>query len=462
MPPNSWIDDLQKQLPGRVALDEPSLAEASSDFGRMVTRRPSAVVRPQTADETARVLAFAREGRIAVSTRGQAHTQSGQALNEGGIVLSSSGLTGPVRIDRASKTATCGAGVLWKDLVAATVAEGLIPPVLTNNLNVSVGGTLSVAGLGISSFRHGAQTDNVLELTAVTGRGDVVTCSRDRERDVFDAVRSGLGQTAIITSATLTLRDVHPNTRTYYLLYDDLGRLMADARTLMSDDRFDYLESWCVPCAQGFRRRGGMPQPFAEWFFPLHVTVEHAPGAPPDDARLLAGLSFYRHVHTEERPILEFANRLEPLFALWKRAGYWAAAHPWMETILPWQGAAPYIGGVLAELPPTVLGGGHILLWPSRGTTSETPLFMRPATEFVMGFGILPGLPAEAIPAVAPMLDGASDLSMKAGAKRYLSGYIRFDETRWKAHFGEQWTRLAEMKRRLDPDGILNPGFIPF
>jgi hypothetical protein len=133
-----------------------------------------------------------------------------------------------------------------------------------------------------------------------------------------------------------------------------------------------------------------------------------------------------------------------------------------METILPWPVAAPYINQVLANLPPTALGGGHVLLWPCRGTTSSVPLFMTPTTPLVMGFGILPGLPPDVLPLVKPRLNAASDASMQAGAKRYLSGLIEFDRPRWKQHFGARWDDVCRLKKTYDPDGILNPGFIDY
>jgi FAD/FMN-containing dehydrogenase len=404
---------------------------------------------------------FARRSGVAVSTRGQAHSQSGQTLTEGGLVVTTAGLGRVLEVDRERRTVVCEGGALWRDVVAETLRHGLIPPVLTNNLNVSVGGTLSVAGLGIASFRHGTQADNVEELSVVTGLGEIETCSREARPDLFDAVRAGLGQFGIIARAKLALKPARSRVRTYYLLYDDIGLLMEDAGALMQEGRYDDLESWCVPCAQGFRSGSAGPQTFAEWFYPLHASIEYDPADPPSDEKALAGLSYYRHVHTEERSMAEFAGRLEPLFELWRRSGYWAGAHPWMETILPWDRAAGYVRGVLADFPPTALGGGHVLLWPSRGAASSAPLFMRPEGSNVMGFGILPGLPREVLPAVAPLLDRASDLSLSLGAKRYLSGRVNFDETRWRTHFGPKWPGLREMKRRFDPDHILNAGFIP-
>ena len=58
-----------------------------------------------------------------------------------------------------------------------TLPRGLTPPVLTDYLNLSVGGTLAVGGVGATTPRYGLQSDNVLEIDVVTGRGEVLTCS---------------------------------------------------------------------------------------------------------------------------------------------------------------------------------------------------------------------------------------------------------------------------------------------
>jgi hypothetical protein len=48
------------------------------------------------------------------------------------------------------------------------------------------------------------------------------------------------------------------------------------------------------------------------------------------------------------------------------------------------------------------------------------------------------------------------------GAKRYLSGWVNFSPDDWKEHFGPRWDEMVELKRRFDPDHVLNPGFLPF
>jgi len=471
-PATEALGELKAALGDRLLLDEAVRDACRSDFGRTVDRLPAAVARCRDAEDVAQVVRFCRAHRIPVVPRGQAHTQSGQATSEGGVVVDTSSMQTIHEIDAEGLTATVDCGVVWRDLVDATLAQGLVPPVLTNNLGVSISGTLSMAGLGVASFRYGTQADNALELQVVTGTGEIVTCSREEHRELFDVVRCGLGQFGIITRAKLKLRRSKPVVRKYYLVYDDLGVLMEDVKKVMSPENptFSSLECWCTPCLQGIKKIGeGMElgvgmQTFAYWLYPVHLTVELDPGEDPDTAATLSGLSYYRHVHTEDFTHHEFAHRMDPVFELWRRSGYWEMAHPWMETTLPWETAREFIESALAITPPQALGpGGHVLLWPSATASSDVPLFMHPGGEYVMGWGILPGVPRPFLERALAQLDMASELSIAYGGKRYLSGYITFDTAeKWAAHFGDRWPQVLAAKRRFDPDGIMAPGFIVY
>jgi len=48
------------------------------------------------------------------------------------------------------------------------------------------------------------------------------------------------------------------------------------------------------------------------------------------------------------------------------------------------------------------------------------------------------------------------------GAKRYLSGLVQFDKNKWKEHYDGKWGEMKKLKKKYDPNGILNPGFIDF
>ena len=461
---DSLLEPLQEALRG--AARTPGApgsgdAELFTNFGHLHHATPRFIVEPSGAGDVAAAIRFARQHGLHVATRGAAHSQGALAVSDGGILLRMQSMGGILGSDPGGAWVDVEGGAVWGDVVRHLVPKGLVPRVLTNNLAVTVGGTLSIAGIGVASFRHGTQGDNVLELDVVTGGGELVTCGPDLEPELFWSVVAGLGQCGVITRARLALRRAKPMTRTYYLLYDDLRRFLADSRAAMNSGRWDHLESWASPCPQGTKPVAGVRQVFGRWFYPFHLTVEFDPGAPPDDRALLEGLAPYENLYTDDLPTLGFLERLEPVFDLWKRGGTWSHVHAWMESVLPWETAADFMDAVLPDLPPAILVGGHVLIWPAKGHTSRSRLFMRPPGEDLIGFGVLPAIPPAYWEQAKPMIENLHRLSLAFGGKRYLSGWIDFTPGEWRAHFGPEWDRFAAAKRRYDPDGILNPGFVP-
>src|SRR5579864_5009209 len=241
----SWMDELGREISGNVMVDEETRGAVAADFGRIITRKPQAVVVPASAEDVSRVIKFAGRQSLTIATRGRGHSQSGQSLSDQ-ILLDMTSLSQVVRVTDGAVTVQ--GGMKWRALVEQLAPQLLSPPVLTNNLDVTVGGTVSMGGLGVASWRHGMQADNCLELEVVTGTGEIVRCSEGENRDLFDAARCGVGQFGVITEAVLKLRRHAPRFRSYYLLYDNLAALLDDLKIVMTDERFDNLESWCVPC----------------------------------------------------------------------------------------------------------------------------------------------------------------------------------------------------------------------
>lgn len=450
---------LKDAIKGQVFEDEETRGQLASDFGRLVQRRPSAVVVPAVVDDVERTLKTANQEGFSVVARGGGHSQGGQSLIESGALLDISGLNRIGQLD--GESIWVEAGVLWRDLVREILPAGYLPKVLTDDMDSTIGGTLSTGGLGAASHLFGTQADNVDALEVVTGEGHRVICSSRENRDLFDAVRCGLGQFGVIVRAKMRLRRCAAQVRTFFLLYDDLRILLQDLEKLLTERDVDYMESGCAPCSQGFRRLGEARVPFVEWFYPMHLSLEFESDPPAEDS-VLEGLHHYRKPHVEDSPIEDFCFRMEALFDHWKESGAWRMAHPWTDALLPWECSVAFIEGVLKGLPPNLLVGGRVLLRPLRSEACRSPMFQRPGGKLLMGFGIHPSLPKQLVSKVLPILSKAGDLSVQVGGKRRVSGWIEFDEVQWKDHFGAMWPKAVQWKRFYDPNEILNPGFIPF
>src|SRR5215211_675695 len=194
---------------GVLLLDDASRAAAADDFGHLIHRQPLAVLKPGSVNDVVELIRFARRNNIQVGARGQGHSTQGQAQVEAGVVVDMTTLATVHEINATN--ALVDGGIRWLDLLAQTIPQGLTPPVLVDFLELTVGGTLSLGGIGSQAFRFGPHVDNVLELQVVTGEGELVSCSRAHNTELFDAARSGLGQFGLIVRARVQLIPAPPN-----------------------------------------------------------------------------------------------------------------------------------------------------------------------------------------------------------------------------------------------------------
>jgi cytokinin dehydrogenase len=165
-------------IAARIRTDRNSTAKASTDFGQMVKAAPEAVFHPATPADIAALIRFSASSAapFPVAPRGEGHSWRGQALAPGGVVVDMSSLGRGHRAPRINVYAAgaepfvdVGGEQLWIEVLRATLQHGLAPRVWTDYLRLTVGGTLSNAGIGGQAFRHGPQIANVHELDVVTG-----------------------------------------------------------------------------------------------------------------------------------------------------------------------------------------------------------------------------------------------------------------------------------------------------
>ena len=131
--------DLQRTVTnGRVQHDGPAVAAAADDYGHLVHRIPSSVVETSSVDDVAAVLRLCTARGIPVTPRGQGHSTHGQAQVDGGVVIETRGLK-TIEWDRDNRIRV-QAGALWSEVLSHTIQRGRAPQVLTDYMELSVGG----------------------------------------------------------------------------------------------------------------------------------------------------------------------------------------------------------------------------------------------------------------------------------------------------------------------------------
>jgi cytokinin dehydrogenase len=441
----AWLAGLDEiVLTGWCRYDAEALTNAGRDFGGMVERGPAAVLVPGDVLDVAQVMNFAKEMGISVAARGRAHSTGGQSLVHQGIVIDMTALDAVHSV--ADDFAVVDAGASWRAVLAASLPAGRTPPVLPDFLDLSVGGTLSLGGLGGTSHRYGAMVDNVIELEVVTGGGDVVTCSAATNADLFRAVLAGLGQCGVITRATVRLVPAPAHVQHTKTLYETTAELNRAQLASTAEGRHDYVEGLVMQDGAG------------GWLRCLetatYLTGDLRPEEPGvhGDGVILESLTV---------PYFDFANRLGDEDTFLTSLGHHRQPRPWCSVLVPESAIDGLLDAGLSR-PVSELGDkGMFLIYPVSRARMAMPLLRTPHSDIMFQFSVFryaePGSPQ----VVESMLKASDDMyttALDAGGTLYPFASVAMGPDRWRAHWGEQWNLLSEAKAKYDPRGILGAG----
>ncbi len=435
----------------QVIQDSYNTEAASTDFGHLVCGNSHGIIQPKNITELQSALQLASDEEIPVTPRGSGYSQGGQSLSHNGFTLDITSLNLTGTPDIKSKTITCEAGAKWQDIVAITSDKALLPKVLPLNLEQTVGGLLSTAGIGSTSHTYGPIIANVVSLDVVTGTGNLSQCSKNVNRDLYDAVLGGLGQYGIIARATLMLREIKPYIRTFHLLYDSLDSWIHDQKLLTQITQINHLEGFCWTSAKGIRNTSKGRQFFAHWLYGLQVGVEYQKTAPSIDD-LSEDLHYSQLIHIEDEPTLDHVFRYQPRFEIMRQTGMWNQTHPWIDCFISTKALVEILPDILDMLPLS-LGDGHRLL---RINNQDIPsFFMLPPGDDIVCFAILPVGVKKSDSTVITALEQVNQMLLDAGGKRYLSGWLG-NSYDLRQHYGDKYNTLVAVKNRYDPENILN------
>lgn len=207
----------------RVSTDPADLDASARDRWAMAAtaaRPPEAIARPATAAEVAAVLAACSAARVPVTPAGARSGVCGGAMPvHGGVVLDLRGLAGVVSVDDASLLVDAGAGTMGDALEAELrSAHGLTLGHRPQSVAIStVGGWLACRSAGQYSTRYGKIEDMVVGLDVALADGRLIrTGGAPRAAtgpDLTQLFVGSEGTLGVITSARMRLHPAPPAER---------------------------------------------------------------------------------------------------------------------------------------------------------------------------------------------------------------------------------------------------------
>ncbi|MBN1317792.1 MAG: FAD-binding oxidoreductase [Anaerolineales bacterium] len=403
---------------------------------------PDVVVRPENADEVARILCVALENKGAVIPRGAGSWSLGGVIPvKGGIVMDLVKMNRVGEISADGSLVEVGAGAIWKDLMEQLHEQGktaLSYP--TSAPSSTVGGWISTGGYGIGSLKYGHIGEQIEAMEVVTPRGEILQVTKESADPGLGRFYGTEGQLGVISKATLRIRDLPEKTA---------------ARGVYVGGRKELAE-----LVMEISRIKDVP-------YCLKVL----------DSGLMALRSELQNQEKEERNLIlvefegsaeEVENGTGAFEAIVKRKGLEPidekyAEAKWEERLFPMR---------IARLGPTLLGGETVI------PIEKLELVLSEIQALGKKYRIKIGAEAHIVTKewaailalyLADEREGLKYLTKLAvirdivhvglshGGKPY--GLGLWDAIYGKEQFGKAYLKeLESMKKELDPQGVLNPG----
>lgn len=189
---------------------------------------PDLVMRPETAQQVAEAVRYARAHHLSVTVRSGGHSLAGLSTAPDGLLLDLRAMD-QVVVDPITRLVRVGGGARW-----GQVADALRPHHLGitsgDTASVGVGGLTLGGGIGWMVRRHGLAIDQLVSAQIVTADGRVREVSARRHAGLFWALRGGGSGFGVVTRFDLMAKPV--------------GDVVFGRLTLPLDDPAPLLTGW--------------------------------------------------------------------------------------------------------------------------------------------------------------------------------------------------------------------------
>ncbi|MFD5858247.1 FAD-binding oxidoreductase [Streptomyces chartreusis] len=436
---------LREDLVGDVfAPSDTGYDEARAVFNAMIDRRPAVIAQCVDEDDVVRAVRFGRDLDLNIAVRGGGHSVAGTAVNDGGLVVDLRHMRA-VSIDPAAEAVRVAGGATMSDLDRACQPHALA----TTGGRASttgVGGFVLGGGSGWLDRWCGLAVDNLVGVELVTADGERVHASADENPELFWGLHGGGGNFGVATALTLKLHELPEFSIALVLYLPEFGpevtRTYREVITMAPDE-----------ASGGVLYLTGPP----EEFVPPHLVGSLLCGAlltyagPEEDMRKLAEPLLALPHESEIVGAMPYADVQCMLDDPPGMRNYWSAEYL---TSAPDAYLDAFCAGGDA-LPPT--GTIHVL-FPQGGAIAagphEYPVPYRDAPWAVHPFAIWED-PADDERCMSWVRE------VRAAARPWSTGavYLNFigDEGAERVVAGlgpENTRRLADLKRRYDPDNV--------
>jgi len=445
------MDKLKDQVKGQVVLPgDPRYDEVRRIWNAMIDRRPAVIVQCTTADDVPHAIQWARQNGLEISVRGAGHNIAGNAVCEGGLMIDLSPMKA-VRVDAAKKRAYVEPGATLADFDNAVQTHALATPVGINSTTGIAGLTLG-GGFGWLTRKYGMTVDNLTSVEMVTADAKRVRARERENRDLFWAVRGGGGNFGVATQFEFELHPVGPQVLAGLIVFplDQAKQVLKQYREFATSAP-EELSVWAV-------LRQAPPLPFlpkavhGKEIVVLAIFYCGDIGAGEKAIAPLRGFGKAHGEHIGAQPYVQWQKAFDPLLTpgarnYWKSHNFRELRDETLDTMIGFGGKLPspqceifiaHIAGAANRVPADAMAYGH--------RDARFVMNVHGRWDDAMQDAACIGWARAFFDATAPHASGGT----------YVNFMTEDESGRATAAYGANYARLADIKKRYDPENVFH------
>jgi len=444
-------EKLKGLVKGNVLVPEdPGYEDARQIWNAMIDRRPSVIVQCVQAEDVPPAIRFARDNGLELSIRGGGHNIAGNALCDSGVTIDFSRMKN-VRVDAGKRRAYVEPGATLADLDEAVQAHGLATPVGINSTTGIAGLTLG-GGFGWLTRKYGMTIDNLVSVDMITADGKRLRASQSDNKDLFWAIRGGGGNFGAVVEFEFALHPVGPEIVAGLMVFPFAqAKQVLNRYRQFADSSPEDLTVWIV-------LRQAPPLPF----LPQNVHGKEVvvlpiffSGAVAAGQKLIESLRTFGDVvgeHIGAQPYTAWQKAFDPLLTpgvrnYWKSHNFTELSEGALDATIEYAGKLPS--------PQCEIFIGHIAGAPNRVAPDAMAYAHRDAKFVLNVHGRWENAAQD-----TSCIDWARAFFKASAPYASAGAYINFmtaDEVnRVAAAYGSNYDRLAQIKKRYDPDNVFH------
>jgi len=239
----------------------------SYDGTPLLKQIPEAIVRPRNVEELSAILSLANKRGFNIVARGSGSGLSGGSVPvENSVVLLTNHWNSILEIDEENLTAWVQPGVITASLHAAVEAKGLFyPPDPGSSSICTMGGNVAENAGGLRGLKYGVTKDYIMGMEAVLPNGDIIRTGGKCVKDVAgyslkDWLVGSEGTLGIFTRILVQLVPKPETSRTMLVSFDRLNDAAETVSSIIAaritPAALEFLDNTTIRCVEEYAHLG--------------------------------------------------------------------------------------------------------------------------------------------------------------------------------------------------------------